>query len=113
MTSHIASVSFSLIKDRKFEHPNISNSGFSKVEELWGSSTVTKPVMNLRQDHAGGKAMLHYNERIPGNRDINLVLSYAPLGLVSALHTELTSDGVLIDTGCIRCVHFIYIHSSN
>jgi hypothetical protein len=57
--------------------------------------------MKMRHDHAGGKAMLHYNNRLPGYRDISLVLSYAPLGLVSATHTEITPDGVVIDTGCI------------
>jgi len=45
--------------------------------------------------------MFAQNNKMPGHRDINLVLSYAPLGLISAHHTELTRDGVVIDTGCI------------
>ncbi|MFO7593640.1 MAG: hypothetical protein R6X15_06315 [Pseudomonadota bacterium] len=34
-------------------------------------------------------------------RDISLMLSYAPLGLVRALSAKIGRDSILVDTGCI------------
>lgn len=45
--------------------------------------------------------MLHHDSGLTGYRDISVVLSYAPLGLVSATRTQIAPDGVLIDTGCV------------
>lgn len=45
--------------------------------------------------------MLHTTETTPGYRDISLVLSYAPLGLVRAIHTRIGLEEIMVDTGCV------------
>lgn len=45
--------------------------------------------------------MLQTSTPTTGQKSISLVLSYAPLGLVSAIHSEIGPDSILVDTGCI------------
>lgn len=45
--------------------------------------------------------MFQTTGRTPGNNDISLVLSYAPLGLVRAIHTRIGLDEIMVDTGCV------------
>jgi len=43
-----------------------------------------------------------YTETAPTSHgNISLVLSYAPLGLVRALHAEIGTEKMLVDTGCV------------
>jgi hypothetical protein len=46
-------------------------------------------------------SMLHSKTALSGNNNISLVLSYAPLGLVSAHHAEIGHNSILVDTGCV------------
>ncbi len=43
--------------------------------------------------------MLQTNGLDPSN--ISLILNYAPLGLVRALHAEYGTEKILVDTGCV------------
>lgn len=45
--------------------------------------------------------MMPITRTIKNSRDISLVLSYAPLGLVRALSTKIGRDSIFVDTGCI------------
>jgi hypothetical protein len=45
--------------------------------------------------------MLQTTSTVADKRDISLVLSYAPLGLVRALSAQIGHDSMLVDTGCV------------
>ncbi len=45
--------------------------------------------------------MLQTTTKVAHSRDISLVLSYAPLGLVRALSAQIGRDSILVDTGCV------------